>query len=79
VNVSVASGAKGDQVLLGIVAGLAAKLFVMHFKIGHRAARLASPAVAAENSVEKLVVQFAVQAEAWSLWSEAIHEALSVA
>jgi hypothetical protein len=64
VNVSVASGAKGDQVLLGIVAGLAAKLFVMHFKIGHRSAGLASPAVAAEYLFPNLVVQLAVQAQA---------------
>jgi hypothetical protein len=71
--------AEGDEIFLGIRPGLAMELHVVDFKIQHRAARLASPAVAAENSVAKLVVQFAVQAEAWSLWPDAIHEAFSFA
>ena len=74
-----ASGAEGDEIFLGIRPGLAAELLVVNFKIGHRSAGLASPAVAAENSVAKLVVQFAVQAVAWSLWPEVIQEAFSVA
>jgi len=79
VNPSMAPRAKSDQVLLGIVPGLAAKLFVVNFKIGHRSARLASPRVAAEHLGTKLVIQFAVQAKAWVLWSDTIHEISSVA
>ena len=71
--------AEGDQILLGIVPGLAAKLFVVNFKVGHRAARLASPAVPAEHLVAKLIVQFGIQAQTCELWSEAVHEAFSVA
>jgi hypothetical protein len=41
----VASIAQSDQVLLRIMAGLAAKLVVMDFKVGDRPARLASPVV----------------------------------
>lgn len=51
-----ACGAEGNQILLGVLSGLAAKLFVMNSEIGHRAARLASPAVAVKHLVAKLVV-----------------------
>jgi hypothetical protein len=43
----VADSTKGDQVLLGIITGLTAELLVVNLKIGHSAARLASPTVAA--------------------------------
>ena len=55
--------AEGDQILFGIVPRLAAKLLVVNLEIRHRAARLASPAVAAEHLVAKVVVQFGVQAQ----------------
>jgi hypothetical protein len=55
-----ASRAKSDQVLLAIVPRLAAKLFVVNLKIGHRAARLASPAVPPEHLVAKLLVQLGI-------------------
>jgi len=75
----VACTAECYQVLFGIGPRLAAKLFVVNFKIGHRSARLASPAVASEHLVAKLFIQLAVQALAWLFWSDAIHEAFSVA
>jgi hypothetical protein len=74
-----AFAAQRDQVRLGIVAGTAAKLFVVNFKIGHRTARLALPTIAAEDLVAKLVVQFAVQAKAWVLRWMTIHEISPVA
>jgi hypothetical protein len=55
-----AFAAQRDQVRLRIVPGAAAKPFVVNFKIGHRATRLASPTVAAEHLVAQLVVQFPV-------------------
>ena len=45
-NGDVTSTAKRNQVQLGIIAGLAAKLLVVDFKVGHCATRLASPTVA---------------------------------
>jgi hypothetical protein len=75
----VACGAEGNQILLGVLSGLAAKLFVMNFEIGHRAARLASPAITAEHVVTKLVVRVWIQAQAWLLGSKLVHEAFSVA
>jgi hypothetical protein len=74
-----ASRAEGDQILLGIVARLAAKLFVVNLKIGHVTARLASPAVPAEDLVAKVVVQLGVQEQTCLLRSAAIHEVFSVA
>jgi hypothetical protein len=41
----VACRTKGNQVLLGIVTGLAAEFSVVNFEVGHRAAGLASPAI----------------------------------
>jgi hypothetical protein len=49
--------AGGDQILSGIVPGLAAEPFVVTFKVGPRAARLAPPAVATERLVADLVIQ----------------------
>jgi len=42
----VASGAKRNQVLLGIIAGMTPKLFVVGLQVRHGAARLTPPAVA---------------------------------
>jgi hypothetical protein len=45
VDTSVAACAKSDQILLRVVAGLAAKCLVVNLKIRHGAATLASPTV----------------------------------
>jgi hypothetical protein len=42
-----ARGAECYQVFFGVVAGVAAKLFVVDFQVGHRAAGLTSPAITA--------------------------------
>jgi hypothetical protein len=60
VNPGMASRAEGDEIFLGIRPGLAAELRVVNFKVGHRSARLASPAVASEHLVAKLFIQLAV-------------------
>jgi hypothetical protein len=54
----VACSAERNEVLARIIAGSAAKPFVMNLKVGHRAARLASPPVAAEHLVAKLLIEF---------------------
>ena len=66
------------QILLRIVAGLAAKLFVMNFKAGHCATRLASPAVATQHLMAQTVVLFGIQPQACMLRSEHSHDAFSV-
>jgi hypothetical protein len=44
-----ASDTQRDQVFFGIVAGVAAKLFVVDFQVQHRAARLTPPAIATQH------------------------------
>ena len=48
-SVGVARGAQRNQILFRIVAGLAAKPFVVNFQSRHRATRLAPPAIAAKH------------------------------
>ena len=79
VDARMAYGAECDQVLTRIIAGLTAKLFVMNFEIGHCAARLASPAVATEHLVAKLVVRIQVQTPASMLRGGPIHDAFPIA
>ncbi|HSZ01580.1 MAG TPA: hypothetical protein VK788_18925 [Terriglobales bacterium] len=74
-----ASRAEGNQIPLGIVPGLAAKQRVVNLEVGHRATRLASPAVPAEHLIAKVIVQFRIQAQTSALWSEVVHEVFSVA
>jgi len=45
----VACRAQRNEILFGIVAGLAAKLFVVNFQIRHCAARLTPPVIASQN------------------------------
>jgi hypothetical protein len=47
VHARVARVTEGNQILARIITGVAAKLFVVNLKVGHCAARLASPTVAA--------------------------------
>ena len=49
VNACVARSAKRNEVLLGVIAGLAAKFLVVDFQVRHRAAQLTPPAVAPQN------------------------------
>ena len=55
-HASVAFGTECYQILLRIIAGLAAEFFVMDFKIGHCATRLASPAIATQHLAAESVV-----------------------
>ena len=53
--------AQRDQVLFRIFARVAAEIFMVDLKVGHRAARLASPAVAAEDLVAQSVVSVGLE------------------
>jgi len=74
----VACRAKRNQVLLRIIAGLAAKLFVVNLKVGHCAARLASPAVATQHLVAETVVLIGLEPHGCTLWLDPIQDAFSV-
>jgi len=67
-DASVAFGAQGNQVLLGIVAGMATKFLVVDLKVGHFAARLTSPAVSTEHLVAEILVLLGVEAQARTFW-----------
>jgi hypothetical protein len=51
-----AGGTEGDEVLLGIVATVVAKLFVVDLQIRHRTARLTSPCIAMQNLLPQILV-----------------------
>jgi len=54
----VACRAQRNQVRLGVIARVAPKIFMVDLKVGHRAARLASPAIATEHLMAQPFVQF---------------------
>jgi hypothetical protein len=60
-HASVAFGTKCYQILLRIIAGLAAEFFVMEFKIGRCATRLASPAVATQHLLAQIVILIGIE------------------
>jgi len=77
VNLSMTSRAEDNQILLGIMPKLAAKLFVVNLEIGHCATRLASPAVTTEHLVTQTVVLVGIEPQACMLRSEPSHDAFS--
>ena len=77
VDSGMASCAKGDQILLRVVPGLAAEFLVMHLKIRHRAATLASPAVSLHDLLTELFVQVGSESQPRVLWSNLVHDAFS--
>ena len=53
----VACSTKCNKVVVGIIAGVTPKLFVVNFKIRHRAARLTSPPIATQNLLPQPLVR----------------------
>ena len=47
---------KGYQIVLAILAGVAAKFFMVNFEVCHRTAELAAPAVSPQYMLAKLPV-----------------------
>jgi hypothetical protein len=78
VRLTVTSSAERDEVLLGIVSGVAAKLFVMDFQVGHRAARLTSPAIPTEHLLSEILVRHPIQPPALGLRANWAHDAFSL-
>ena len=53
----VALNAECDEIVSGVVPGVAAELLMMHFEVRHCAAVLTPPAVPAEHFIVKLFVR----------------------
>ena len=64
-----------DQVVLGIVAGSAAQLFVMNLEISKAAASLTSPSIPLQHCPTELLVRFGSKPQTGMFGSDRIHEA----
>jgi len=49
VNLSMATDANGNEVLVGVAPRMTAKLFVVDFEVGHRTAKLTTPIVTTQD------------------------------
>jgi len=67
--------AQRDQVVLGIVPGSAAQLFVMNLKIGKAPAGLTSPSVPLQDFSTELLVRFGRKPQTGMFGPDRIHEA----
>jgi hypothetical protein len=79
VDTGMASCAKSDEIFLRVVPGVAAKCLVVHFKIRHRAATLASPTVATEYLLTDVFVQLGGESQPRVLSWNSVHDAFSSA
>jgi len=68
-------GTQRDQVVLGVVAQLTAKLLVMNLKIVQTAARLTFPSIPLQNFSTELLVGFGSKPQTGMFGSNRIHEA----
>lgn len=74
----VASRAQRNQVRLGVIAGLAAEVFMVNLKVGHRAARLASPTISAKDPVAQSFINVGLEPQRCTFRSNRIHKVLLV-
>ena len=77
-HIPVACGAKRDQVLLGIIAALAAKFLVVNLQVRPGAAALAPPAVTPQYLFPELFVQLGIKPHSRLFGPNPVHEAFSV-
>jgi hypothetical protein len=71
----VTCGAERDQVLVGIVSGLASMLLMVDLKVHPCATCLASPAVPPQDLSTELLVRFRIQPQALTFLSDRAHKA----
>src|ERR1019366_9070389 len=64
-----------NEILLGIVAGVATKLFVVNFQVRHGAARLTPPVVATQDLLPQSLVRYRFQPQGRGLWANQAHDA----
>ena len=69
---------KCDQVVLRIVTGLTAKLFVMDLQVRHGAARLTPPAIAPQHLLLQSLVRHRIQSQGRGFWTNRAHDAFSL-
>ena len=69
VNWAVATQAERDEVAFVILAGVAAELFVVGFKVGHGTAQLTSPSVSAQHLLSKILVILLLEPD-WRLFRQ---------
>ena len=74
-DLRVTCGTERDEVLFGIVSGLASVSFVMDLKVQPRAASLASPAIPLQDLSTELLVRFGIQPQTRAFRSDRAHEA----
>ncbi len=74
----VACRAERDQIFLSIGSRMTAELPVVHFKIGHRAARLTSPAIAPQDLLSQIPIRHWIQSQAGGFWANRAHDAFSL-
>ena len=72
-----ASYAKRGQILHRVVPSVAAKSLVVHLKIRHCAATLASPTVSTEYLLTHFVEQLGGESQPRTLGSNSVHDTLS--
>jgi len=68
--------AKRDQVQCRIRATVTAKILMMNFQVGPRAAGLTAPTIASEHLLAKVLVGFGLESQPRLLQSNAVHDAL---
>jgi hypothetical protein len=71
----VAVAAQGDQVLLRIIPGLAAKLVVLKLQVLQVPARLTFPSIPVQDFSPELLIQFGIQSQARLLQSNLTDDA----
>ena len=67
------SGTQCDQVVLGILTQLTAKLLVMNLKIAQTAARLTSPTIPSQDFATELFVGLARKSQPRMFWLDWTH------
>ena len=67
--------AQRDQVVLGIVPGSAAELFMVNLKVSRAAAGLTSPSVPLQDFSTELLVGFGRKPQTGMFGSDRLHEA----
>ena len=69
--------AERDKVLFGVVARVAAKLFVVDLQVRRRAARLTPPAIAMQDLLPQTFVRQGIQPQASGFWANHSQDAFS--
>jgi hypothetical protein len=74
-GLSVTSRTQGDQVQLGIISTVAAKLSMMHFQVRRGPAALASPTVSSQHVLAYSSVPDGIEPQSYLFWPDAAHAA----